>query len=126
MPEDLRLRELSFRGSIARSDLAHELAATRVQLIPGHRDETYCLAAAEAIAAGVPIVTLGIGSLSERVRDRETGFIARNRDEFIARTAALLSDDGLWSAMHRNCLSEPSLTTWDARAQEWEKLIARL
>ena len=97
-----------------------------MQLIPGHRDETYCLAAAEATAAGVPIVTLGTGSLSERVRDGETGFIARNRDEFIARTAALLSDDALWSVMHRNCLSESSLKTWDARVEEWEKLFARL
>jgi glycosyltransferase involved in cell wall biosynthesis len=120
------LEGVSFRGSIARADLAHELATARVQLIPGHRDETYCLAAAEATAAGVPIVTLGVGSLSERVRDGETGFIARNRDEFIARTAALLSDDALWSVMHRNCLSESSLTTWDARAEEWEKLFARL
>jgi glycosyltransferase involved in cell wall biosynthesis len=115
---------VSFRGSIDRAALAHELRAARAQFIPGHRDETYCLAAAEAIASGVPVVTLGVGSLSERVRDGETGFVARNRDEFIAKAAALLSGDGVWSAMHRACLSETSLTTWDKRAAEWESLFA--
>ncbi|MBI4724627.1 MAG: glycosyltransferase [Rhodomicrobium sp.] len=117
---------VTFRGSVSRPELVHELAAARVQLIPGHRDETYCLAAAEATAAGVPIVTLGTGALAERVRDGKTGFIARGRDEFIARAAALLSDDGLWSAMHRECLADAALTGWDKRAEEWEQLFARL
>jgi glycosyltransferase involved in cell wall biosynthesis len=115
-----------FSGRVSRPDLARELAAARVQFIPGHRDETYCLAAAEATAAGVPIVTLGTGSLSERVRDGETGFIARGKDEFAARAAALLSDDVLWLRMHRACLAEAALTTWDARAEEWERLFLSL
>ncbi len=117
---------ISFSGSIARPALARELRGARVHLIPGHRDETYCLAAGEAIASGVPIVTLGIGSLSERVKDGQTGFVARSKDEFIARTAALLSDDKLWRAMHRACLADASLTSWDERAAEWERLFARL
>ncbi len=57
---------VTFRGRVARSEIVRELGTARVHLIPGHRDETYCLAAAEATAAGVPIVTLGTGSLSER------------------------------------------------------------
>jgi len=120
------LEGVLFRGSIARGGLVRELASTRVQLIPGHRDETYCLAAAEAIASGVPVVTLGEGSLSERVRDGETGFIAKDREEFVARTAALLSDDALWKQMHRACLADAGLATWDTRAAEWEALFERL
>jgi glycosyltransferase involved in cell wall biosynthesis len=115
-----------FRGSIARPDLVKELANTRVQLIPGHRDETYCLAAAEATAAGVPIVTFGTGSLSERVRDGHTGFIAHSSEAFIAGAVRLLSDDALWSAMHRMCLADGALAGWDARAEEWERLFASL
>jgi glycosyltransferase involved in cell wall biosynthesis len=117
---------ISFGGSIARPALAREMRGVRVHLIPGHRDETYCLAAGEAIASGVPVVTLGIGSLSERVKDGQTGFVARNKDEFVARTAALLSDDKLWRAMHQACLADASLTSWDERAAEWESLFARL
>jgi glycosyltransferase involved in cell wall biosynthesis len=114
------------RGSIARPELVEELASARVLLIPGHRDETYCLAAAEATAAGVPIVTLGTGSLSERVRDGETGLIARSREAFIVQAVSLLSDDKLWSAMHHACLADARVTGWDARAEEWEQLFARL
>ncbi|MGO9171797.1 MAG: glycosyltransferase [Rhodomicrobium sp.] len=117
---------VTFRGSISRLELIRELGTARVQLIPGHPDETYCLAAAEATAAGVPIVTLGTGALSERVRHGKTGFIARSKEEFIAQTAALLSSDELWTAMHRECLAETALTSWDARALEWERLFGRL
>ena len=53
------------------------LLQTRVLLAPGHISETFCLAAAEAIALGVPVVTLGIGSLKERVRNNIDGFICR-------------------------------------------------
>jgi glycosyltransferase involved in cell wall biosynthesis len=120
------LEGVLFRGSVARGALVQELASARVQLIPGHRDETYCLAAGEAIASGVPVVTLGEGSLSERVRDGETGFIVKDRDEFIARSAALLADDALWTRMHRACLADSALATWDARTGEWEALFERL
>jgi glycosyltransferase involved in cell wall biosynthesis len=115
-----------FRGSVARPELVEELANARALLIPGHRDETYCLAAAEAIAAGVPIVTLGIGSLSERAGDGKTGFIADSREAFIAGAVSLLSDDTLWSAMHRACLADATLASWDARAEEWEVLLTTL
>jgi glycosyltransferase involved in cell wall biosynthesis len=115
-----------FRGSIAHTELVKELATARVQIIPGHRDETYCLAAAEAAAAGVPIVTLGKGSLSERVRDGKTGFIERSREAFVSGVVRLLSDDSLWNAMHRACLEDTSLAGWDARAEEWEDLFSSL
>ena len=115
---------VTFRGSIPRSGLIQELLAARVLLIPGHYDETYCLAAAEATAAGVPIVTMGIGALRERVCDGKTGFIASGKDEFAARTAELLSNDELWITMHRNCLSGAKLTGWDKRAEQWERLFA--
>jgi glycosyltransferase involved in cell wall biosynthesis len=117
---------VTFRGNISRPELAAELGQARVQLIPGHRDETYCLAAAEATAAGVPIVTLGAGALAERVRDGETGFVVRNKCEFVERTIMLLSYDALWRSMHEACLNEAALTTWDSRAEEWERLFLDL
>jgi glycosyltransferase involved in cell wall biosynthesis len=117
---------VTFRGSVSRPELVRELAAARVQFIPGHRDETYCLAAAEAIASGVPVVTLGTGSLSERVRDGKTGFIAHSREEYITRASALLSDDALWTTMNQACLAEAQLTAWDVRAEEWERLFKTL
>ena len=42
-------------------------------LVPGHKGEVFCLAAEEAKALCVPIVTMGFGSLSERVDHLKTG-----------------------------------------------------
>jgi glycosyltransferase involved in cell wall biosynthesis len=109
------------RGGLPQSELVAELQAARVLLCPGHRHETYCNAAAEATASGLPIVTRGLGSLSERVRDGETGFIALQAEEFAKRTLQLLQDDALWLACHARALSDPSLKSWDARAEEWER-----
>ncbi|HZV20764.1 MAG TPA: glycosyltransferase [Hyphomicrobiales bacterium] len=117
---------INFRGSISRASLRAELGNARVQLIPGHGAETFCLAAAEAIAMGVPVVTRGIGALSERVEEARTGFIAPDKHLFIARTVDLLLDDDLWLKMHRFCFEDATLESWDVRAEDWERLFASL
>ena len=58
--------------------LIDDLKKSKVLLIPGHKGEIFCIAAEEARELCVPIVTLGIGSLSERVKHGQTGFIAKN------------------------------------------------
>ncbi len=113
------------RESIPKHDLAQELRAARVMLFPGHKDETYCNAAAEATASGLPVVTRGIGSLAERVRHGETGFIALDREDYAAAAIRLLSDNALWLSQHRAALSDPKIGSWDARAAEWERAFLR-
>lgn len=107
------------RGSLSRGALAEELRTARVMVIPGHEDETYCLAAAEATALGVPLVTRGIGALAERVRHGETGFLAPDRDSFVTSTVTLLSDDRVWRHQHLAALGNAGLAGWDERAREW-------
>ena len=50
-------------------------------LIPGHKAELYCISAEEARELCIPIITLGIGCLKERVIHGKTGFIAKNEKE---------------------------------------------
>ncbi len=102
------------------------LRGARVLLAPGHRSETYCLAAAEAIAMGVPVVTYGIGALRERVIHGQTGFLARTEAGFAWHVKNLLGDDGLWQRMQARCLMsrEKKDLGWDKVAQMWEKLLA--
>jgi glycosyltransferase involved in cell wall biosynthesis len=114
------------RGSVSRTQLAEELRAARVMLIPGVTDETFCLAAAEATVAGVPIVTCGIGALSERVSHGETGFISPQPQEFAGNAARLLTDGNFWLRMHERCVTEPALGTWKERAGDWEALFKKL
>lgn len=119
----LQHKGVSFRGSVPRSVLATELLEARVQLIPGHRDETYCLAAAEALASGVPVITLGTGALRERVTHNKTGFVASTKEAFLAQIVALLMDDRLWNLMHNECIQERNLMTWDKRSESWDTLF---
>ena len=72
------------------------------------------------------LLLMGIGALPERLKHGKTGFIARDEAEFVAHSVALLSDDALWHTMHRACLSDATLTTWDKRAEEWEQLFLRI
>jgi glycosyltransferase involved in cell wall biosynthesis len=114
------------RGSVSRAQLGEELRAARVMLIPGVADETFCLAAAEATAAGVPIVTRGAGALAERVQQGETGFISPAIDDFIRNAVRLLTEDDLWLKMHGACAAHPALASWNERAADWEALFKKL
>jgi hypothetical protein len=84
---------IRFRGGVSQRVLIHELDTGRVR------------------QKRVLIVTLGKGSHSECARDHGTGFIARDKGEFIRRTAELLSDNGLWLARNRACLADAELTS---------------
>ena len=44
-----------------------------------HKGEVFCLAAEEARELCLPIVTMGIGALRERVEHDITGYIANNK-----------------------------------------------
>ncbi len=94
------------------------LRTARVLLVPGHVSETFCLAAAEAVALGVPVITRGWGALAERVRHGETGFVCRSWPEFAARTRDVLTDDALWRRLHAACLVQPRLA-WPDVAEKW-------
>ncbi|MBC8050623.1 MAG: glycosyltransferase family 4 protein [Chitinophagales bacterium] len=109
------------RGGLPQPELVAELQSARVLLCPGHRDETYCNAASEATASGLPIVTRGHGSLCERVRQGETGFIAKTAEAFAASTLSLLRDDALWLYQHKRARADPGLKSWDERSLEWER-----
>ena len=82
--------------------LINDLLNTRVFLSPGHIGEVFCLAAEEARELCVPIVTMGYGSLYERVEHNVTGFIARNQNEFIKYSNDILNDESIYRDLRKN------------------------
>jgi glycosyltransferase involved in cell wall biosynthesis len=70
-PERARLQALArgadvrFAGRVGAADLAALRASAGVALVPSRSQETFGLAAAEAMAAGVPVVASRIGALPE-------------------------------------------------------------
>ena len=80
--------------------------------MPGHKAELYCLAASEAQELCIPIVTMGIGSLSERVDHNITGLIAKNTKQFSDSIQDIFFDDDLWSFLRQNLLSKRGKKSW--------------
>jgi glycosyltransferase involved in cell wall biosynthesis len=90
-----------------------DLLKSKVLLVPGHKAELYCIAAEEARELCIPIVTLGIGSLSERVQHGQTGFIAKNTKEFAEYTLKIFSDQNLWKKLRNNLIKLRNSKKWD-------------
>ena len=101
-----------FRDLSDRKNLINDMSKARLLLLPGHKAELFCLAAEEGRELCLPIVTLGIGSLSERVIHGQTGFIAKNKDEFAKYTLELLKDDKLWNHLRNNLKNLRGSKTW--------------
>lgn len=116
------------REPLPRDQLAAELPQFRVFTYRGTEDETFCFAAGEAQAAGVPAVVCDIGALAERVRDRDSGFVVtpepgRDERDFAAATIKLLRDDNLWRRLHSGAIAHQRSRGWDDAAADFEALM---
>ncbi len=96
----------------SQQNMINDLLKSRVYLVPGHKAELYCLAAEEARELCLPIVTLGIGSLSERVINGKTGFVAKNTNEFAEYTIELFNNKNLWLEMKNNLIKLRGKNNW--------------
>jgi glycosyltransferase involved in cell wall biosynthesis len=113
-----------FHAPVPRRDLVGALAEARLMMYPGDPGETFCQAAAEAQAMGVPLVTRPIGSLPERVEHGRSGFVAADPPDFAEACVRLLSDDDLWQAQHRAALQSDRWAGWESTATRFVELAA--
>ncbi len=111
------------RGTVAKSDLAAELAQARALLYRGDVGETFCLAVGEAQAAGLPAVVQDIGCVAERVIDGKTGFVAGDDAGFADTAVRLLSDDDLWRSQSGAAAANQRGWGWSEAAASFEELI---
>ena len=110
--EDLSKFNIFYRKMKSQLELIMDLKNSRTMLIPGHKAELFCLAAEEARELCIPIVTLGIGSLKERVIHNHTGFIAKNDDEFAKYTLDLFNDNELCMHFKKNLYKIRNNNNW--------------
>jgi len=113
---------VTLRGLMPRAALATELRRARLYLNAGRDKETFCLAAAEAQASGLPGVVLDDGCMPERIIDGVTGTVAQNDADFVSAALALLGDDILWRRQHCASLHHPTALSWDDAAAAFEHL----
>ena len=96
-----------------KTTMVNDLLKSKVLLVPGHKGELYCIAAEEARELCIPIITLGIGSLSERVEHGITGFIAKTTEEFAYYTLKIFNDENLWKDLRNNLIKLRGTKKWD-------------
>ena len=113
---------VDFREPVARGQLVRELAEGRLMAYPGDPGETFCQAAAEAQAMGVPLVTRPIGALPERLDDGLSGFVVADAESFAEACVRLLRDDDLWHAHHRAALVSERWWDWGEAARAFADL----
>ena len=101
-----------------------DLSNSRMLLIPGHKAELFCLAAEEAKELCIPIVTMGIGSLYERVIHEKTGFIAKDESEFAYYTIELFKNNELWNKIRSNLLKLRGSFNWSNASNSLLKIIS--
>ncbi len=95
-----------------KTSMVKDMLKSKVLLVPGHKGELFCIAAEEARELCIPIITLGIGSLSERVEHGVTGFIAKNNDEFANFTLNIFDNYDLWKELRNNLLKLRGSKKW--------------
>ena len=103
--------------------LIDDLKNSKVFITPGHKTEVFCLAAEEARELCLPIVTMGYGSLYERVEHGVTGFIAKNMKEFVNYTNLVLKDDTIYLELRKNLLKRKNSRNYNNVKDDFMKIL---
>ncbi len=111
------------KGFVSHDELIRDIGNSRLFLIPGHKAETFCLAAEEAKELCLPIVTMGIGCLSERVDHGKNGFVAKNENEFKDYILELFNNNELWNNFRNNLIQSRGRNNWRNVANTFIKQI---
>jgi glycosyltransferase involved in cell wall biosynthesis len=110
------------RDVLPKQDLFNEMLNGRAIFYKGDKAETFCLAVAEAQAMGLPAVVCDLGSMKERVIHEQTGFVAKDDNEFVDYALKVLKDDQLWRNLHQNAIQQGKELTWSRSVKAFIEL----
>lgn len=108
-----------FTGYLFGDELAEAYASADIFAFPGVT-ETFGQVVQEALASGLPVITVNQGGVTDLVQDGETGFVLEADSAAFAQAAAQLRDNAQLRAQMR------SATRAFAEANPWEKVLAQL
>lgn len=117
-------------GNVLQSELAREYLRSSVLLYPNLIEETFCITAIEAQAAGCPVIASAISALPEVVGDG--GFVIKGEigaeeysKELLYALGTLLTDDEAWYKYATAAKTRAySHFTWDHVASRIEEAIS--
>lgn len=118
---------------LPKQGLAKVLSESRILAYPNTFAETFCIAALEAQAVGLPIVSSQLAAMQERVAEGVDGYLVAGhpsqesyRKGFIDHVVHLLRDDELWLRQSQMAIRKAERFSYDRLAEEWEAHFHRL
>lgn len=124
----LSLSGCTLHGNILQKDLAREFMKSAILFYPCHFEETSCITAMEAQAAGCAIVSSHLAALPETVGDAgvlvkeppgSQGFL----QAIFTATDKILSDEALWRKFSEAGLRRAQNFSWKAVGKRFEKFL---
>lgn len=127
---ELGLADLvTFHGARTQGEIADALALADVFVLPGAR-EAFGIAAAEALAAGVPVIAMAGCGASDVFADGVAGLFVHDADELGSAIVRLVGDDALRMRMAASAPGQVARFDWDhvapAYLAAYEDAIAAL
>jgi glycosyltransferase involved in cell wall biosynthesis len=126
--EELRIRpSVEMRGAVSDAERRALLGGARVQMMPS-RIEGFGMAAAEAMAAGVPLVASTAGSLPEVVAPPEGGVLVPpdDPDQLALAVAELLRQPRRRAVLSRSARRSAERFRWDSVAESHLAFLRRI
>lgn len=96
-----------------KNKLIEFLSNFRILIIPGHKGEVFCNVAEEAKALCIPIVTMGIGALKERVINNHNGYVCNNFVDFEEKILKLMNNDEIYLKFKKNLYNDRGSNKWE-------------
>jgi glycosyltransferase involved in cell wall biosynthesis len=124
-----RTAGVTLHGNVLQNQLARELCTSSIFVYPNTFEETSCISAIEAMAAGCAIITSRRGALPETIADAGI-FIDGNpaseayRAQFVQHVCDIMSDEHAWRSLHYRALARSRNTTWQVIAQHLTEKLA--
>ena len=111
--EEMMKFNIEKKDFLPKNELIDFLKNFRLLIIPGHKGEVFCNVAEEAKALGIPIITMGMGALKERVKNNYNGFLCHNLEDFKIKILQLLKDDDLYLKFRNNLIRDRGENKWN-------------
>jgi len=108
-----RMRHADFTGVLRGEELARAYANMDVLAFPS-RTDAFGNVVLEALASGVPAVVTDGGGPKFIIRQGETGFVARNLHDFVAKISHLAAHPAQLQMMRAAARAHASTASWDA------------
>lgn len=123
-----KLPNSTVHGNVTQSKLAEEFMKSSILFYPCIFEETSCITAMEAMAAGCVPLSSALGALPETIGD--AGLLVQHmpgtedyHKDFLLKADQLLSDDSLWENLSKKSKEKAQNYSWQKRAVAFDKFI---